>query len=217
MSRWQATFVGLIALLIPACNDSHPGLTRVACVGDSITDGGGIADHRNDIYPMVLQRLLGEGYDVRNFGDCGSALMMQSDKPYRREKAYRLALEYRPDVVVILLGTNDSKPWNWQHAADFTSDYVALVHSFQELRSRPRVFLCTPVPAFPGGMGINDTCIRTEVKPKVEEVGRELNLPVIDLYTNLSGKPELFSDRVHPNEAGARLIAEVVARAIEGK
>jgi lysophospholipase L1-like esterase len=216
MTRWGATFLGLIALLIPACEDSHPGVTRVACVGDSITDGGGVVD-RNDTYPMVLQRLLGATYDVRNFGDCGSALLTQSDKPYRHEKAYRLALEFRPDVVVILLGTNDSKPWNWQHSAQFKADYASLVHSFQELRSRPRVFVCTPVPAYPGEMGINDDCIRTEVKPRVEEVGRELNLPVIDLYTSLSGKPELFPDRVHPNEAGRRLMAEVIARVVAGQ
>jgi lysophospholipase L1-like esterase len=216
MIRWGAVCVGLIALLIPACDDSHPGVTRVACVGDSITDGAGIAD-RNDIYPMVLQRLLGGAYDVRNFGDCGSALLAQSDKPYRQEKAYRVALQFRPDVVVILLGTNDSKPWNWQHSAHFISDYTALVHSFQELKSQPRVFVCTPLPAYPGGMGINDDCIRTEVKPRVEELGRALNLSVIDLYTSLSGKPELFQDRVHPNEGGMRLMAEVVARAIVGQ
>ncbi len=216
MIRWSSIFVGLGSLILPACADDRKDLVRVVCVGDSITYGDGVEEREKNSYPAVLQRLLGDHYRVRNFGDSGSALLAKSDKPYRKEGAYADALKFRPNVVVILLGTNDTKPWNWQHADDFAADYTELIRSFQKLSSQPQVFLCVPVPAYPGGAGIDDTRIRTGVKPKVEELGRELNLPVIDLYTTFSDKKELFSDTVHPNAEGAKLLAETVARAIRG-
>jgi lysophospholipase L1-like esterase len=42
-------------------------------------------------------------------------------------------------------------------------------------------------------------------------------LPVIDLYAALSGKPEMFPDKIHPNAAGAKVMAEAVEAAILGR
>src|SRR4051794_12474851 len=142
---------------------------RVACVGDSITFGSGIADRAHNSYPAQLARLLGDRYDVRNFGVSGATLLKNGDKPYWKEKAFQEAKDFQPDLVVIKLGTNDSKPQNWKHKDEFVADARDLVREFSGLPSHPRVFVCRPVPAYPGNWGIRDEVIRNEVIPLLDE------------------------------------------------
>ena len=196
----------LLAILPVSCR-SDDNRIRVACVGDSITLGGG--EDRRDNYPGNLQRLLGDGYNVRNFGVNGVTVVRQADQPYVQESAFTRAKDFKPNVVVIALGTNDTKIQNWGHVESFVADYKALVAEFQALDPKPQIYLCIPVPAFLDGDWINKDRVR-ELRPKVELVGKDLNLPVIDLYTALDGRPDLFPDNVHPNPDGARLIAEAV-------
>lgn len=211
MPRWTRAF-GLLALLAASCRADDR--VRVACVGDSITFGIGVENLKTEPYPAVLQKLLGDRYEVRNFGISGSTLLKKGEKPYVQEEAFRLAKEFRPNVVVIKLGTNDTKAQNWVHQAEFEADYREFVQEFKALDSKPRVFLCVPVPAYRGNFGIIDEHVR-ELKRRIERLGKELNLPVIDLYTPLSDHPDWFPDQVHPNPAGARKIAETVHAAIK--
>ena len=123
----------------------------VACIGDSITYGSGISDRIKDSYPAQLQRLLRQydrNWQVGNFGVSGATLLHRGDKPYVRESAYNDARAYNPDIVIIKLGTNDSKPQNWQYKEDFVADYSAMIDVFRSLPSRPQVWICKPVPAF---------------------------------------------------------------------
>src|SRR5687768_14105445 len=100
----------------PACADDKKDAVRVACVGDSITYGAGVSNRDRNCYPAVLQRLLGDGHDVRNFGVSGTTVLAKGDNPYTLQKVYQQAREFKPHVVVIALGTNDTKPQNWKHA-----------------------------------------------------------------------------------------------------
>ena len=113
-------------------------------------------------------------------------------------------------MVIIKLGTNDSKPQNWKYKDEFVRDYEEFIEEFRKLPSHPRVYVCTPVPAFPGDWGISDSVIRKEVIPFVMKIAAEKLVPVIDLYSALAGKGEFFPDRVHPDEDGARLIANTL-------
>jgi acyl-CoA thioesterase-1 len=189
----------------------------VACVGDSITFGSGVENRESNAYPAVLQRLLGDPYEVKNFGVSGATLLKNGDKPYWNQKAFDQAKALEPDIVIIKLGTNDSKPQNWKHRDEFAADAAAMVDAFASLPSKPKVYVCTPVPAYPGNFGIDDTRIREGVILIWEKVAKEKNAPVIDLYAALSGKPELFPDKVHPNAAGAKLMAETIYKAVAGK
>ncbi len=117
---------------------------KVACVGNSITEGAGL----RVTYPAALQELLGEAYEVQNYGLGGRTLLKKGDFPYWNEAMYTDALDWNPDVVIIKLGTNDTKPQNWQHKEYFIGNYVALVKSFQKLPSKPKVYICYPVPVF---------------------------------------------------------------------
>ncbi|MCP4263310.1 MAG: hypothetical protein GY774_38255 [Planctomycetes bacterium] len=186
----------------------------VACVGDSITYGSGITDRNNNSYPAQLDRMLQKfdnQWQVQNFGVSGATLLRNGDKPYVRESAYNQVLAAEPDAVIIKLGTNDSKPHNWEHKDDFISDYIFLIDSFVELPSKPRIWICYPVPAFNSNFGISDAVIKDEIIPMVSEIAELRDVEVIDLYTALSDAAALFPDGIHPNAEGAKLIAQAIA------
>jgi len=212
MARWLATMAMVCGfpVAMPAAET-----IRIACVGDSITEGAGLMNREKEAYPAVLQQLLGETYDVKNFGVSGRTLLSKGDAPYINEKKYKDALAFLPNIVVIKLGTNDTKPANWKHAEEFVADYTALIESFAKLESKPKIYLCTPVPAFPGEWGIENSRIKDGVIPKVLAIAKDKKRPVIDLYQALSGKAKLFPDKVHPNAAGAKLMAQAVQKALQ--
>jgi acyl-CoA thioesterase-1 len=187
---------------------------RVACIGDSITAGADIRV-RNMHYPNQLQKLLGDKYDVKNFGVSGRTLLKKGDHPIWREKKYKNAIAFNPNIVVIKLGTNDTKPQNWKYKDEFKSDLIAMVKQFQALGAKPKVFLCKPVPVYQTKWGISEKVVTEGVIPIVEAVAKEMNLKVIDLYTALSGKEKLFPDKIHPNGKGATIMAETIKKAIQ--
>lgn len=189
-----------------------PSKIRIACVGDSITQGVGAKGQ--DSYPAQLQVLLGDSYEVKNFGNSGSTMLRSGDKPYCLQGQYQAMLEMKADFYVIKLGTNDTKPHNWVKRADFKPSAHALIDSIREANPRATVFVCLPVPAFPDNFGITDEVIRNGVIPELKQVAIEKKTHVIDLYAALTGKSEMVPDRVHPNGAGYALISAAVAKAI---
>lgn len=205
----------VLLLLITASLATAAEPIRVACVGDSITFGAGVEDREKNCYPKVLGDLLGEGYDVRNFGVSGATLLKEGDKPYWKEGKFKEATDFNPNIVIIKLGTNDTKPQNWAHKDQFEADTKALVEHFRGLPAKPEIYLCHPVPAYPGNWGINDATIKKEVVPLVDAAAKETKSKVIDLYKALSRKPGMFPDKVHPNAAGAKVIAETVFKAVQ--
>ncbi|HNS20768.1 MAG TPA: GDSL-type esterase/lipase family protein [Sedimentisphaerales bacterium] len=181
----------------------------VACVGDSITYGAGIVT-----YPKQLQGILRQydaAWEVRNFGVSGATLLRRGDKPYIAQAAYTDARTCNPDVVVIKLGTNDSKPQNWQYKDDFVTDYSNMIDVFRSLPSKPAVWICKPVPAFAVNFTIRPDVIRDEILPLIDRISQEKGVPVIDLYAALLPHAALFPDSIHPNTEGAGIIAETVA------
>ena len=184
---------------------------RIACVGDSITYGSGIVGRESNSYPAVLQHLLGEKFEVKNFGVSGATLLKNGDKPYWKENAFKNATDFKPNIVVIKLGTNDSKPQNrTNYMSEFAADLTAMVNHFVALDSKPKIYLCLPAPVYKTQWGINEESVADEVIPAIKKVAAEKKLPVIDLHAALADKKEMFPDNVHPNAAGARLMAEMV-------
>ena len=187
---------------------------RVACVGDSITYGAGIKDRNNMNYPKQLGKLLGKEYEVRNFGNSGSTMLKKGDKPYWKQKEFKAALEYAPNIVIIKLGTNDTKPQNWKHGAEYSVDYKAMISSFNNLSSKPKVYICLPVPVVKTRWGITNEIVIKEIIPAIRKVSDQTKSEIIDLNTPFKGKNELIPDFVHPNGAGATVIAKTVKNCI---
>ncbi len=214
-------FMGFVCLAAdaptPIKTEDYKEPIRVACVGDSITFGAGVEKRELNSYPVVLGKLLGDKWQVKNFGVSGATMLKNGDKPYNKQKAYAAALEFKPNVLVLKLGTNDSKPQNWKNKADFGADAKALVAEFQKVDPKIKVYVCLPVPAYPGNWGISDQIIKDEIIPILKGVAKDTSASVIDLYAALSDKKELFPDKVHPNAKGAALIAASVFQALTGK
>ncbi len=190
---------------------------RIACIGDSITYGASIKNRIKDCYPAQLGRMLGEKWQVRNFGVSGATLLKNGDLPYWNQQAFKDALAYNPNVVIIKLGTNDTKPQNWKYKDRFAADYSDMIDRFAELPSNPRIWICRPVPAYGERWGISETIVKNEVIPLINQISHSRNVPVIDLYEPLSGKPEQFPDKIHPNAEGAHGIAKEIYAVLTGR
>ncbi len=195
--------------------NDYARVIRVACVGDSITFGAGIENRDINSYPAQLSRYLDKKWDVRNFGVGGTTLLKQGDRPYWNQDAYRQSLAFVPDVVIIKLGTNDSKPQNWAFKDQFVTDYVALINGFKALGSR--IWICLPVPAFPARWGISDEVIRLETIPMLRVIAQQTDVSVIDLYQPFTGRADLFPDQIHPNAEGAGVMARTIYTALTGR
>ena len=211
LSIWRCCYV--LALSVYLATNLVAAPIRVACVGDSITYGAAIQDRVNNNYPVVLGRLLGDGYDVKNFGVNGATLLKKGDKPYWKESAFAAAKNFKPQLVIIKLGSNDSKPQNWKYKDEFTKDLIDLVRIFELLESKPQVWICKPAPVAMDRWGITEAVVKQEVIPAVVAAARQTKgVKLIDIYKVLAPHPELFPDGVHPNAAGAKLMAVEVHR-----
>lgn len=189
---------------------------RVACIGNSITDGFGIDMASQRGYPAQLQQLLGDGYHVKNFGVSGRTMLNKGDLPYQNELAWRDALAFRPDIVIIKLGTNDSKPENWQYNKGFKDDLQQMVDALQANKNNPRILLCTPIPAFKPTWNINDSVIVHGITPVINKVAKKNKLQVIDLHTLYANDGDkMIDDGIHPDAKGARRMAEIIAEQLK--
>ena len=187
---------------------------RVTCVGDSITYGVGTT--KGNSYPSQLGRMLGAKWVVKNFGVNSATLLKHGNKPYQKQAAFQKALASEPDVVVIKLGTNDTKPENWAHKDEFIADYEDLIRRFASLPSKPHIYICRPafVPA-PGNYTINEAGVLAEI-PLLDKIAADTSATVVDPHAPLQAHPELLPDRVHPNNQGATILAKTVYQAIIG-
>ena len=187
---------------------------RVACVGNSITFGAAIENREQNSYPAQLGKLLGNDWEVKNFGVSGTTLLKNGDRPYWKQKAFIDAKDFNPDVVVIKLGTNDTKPQNWKFKNEYIIDYTSLILEFRALPSKPIVFMCFPVPAYPERWGISDSIIRIDVIPMIKKIGKNNKVKIINLYKPLSNHADWFPDKIHPNAIGAGEMAKVINKVL---
>jgi lysophospholipase L1-like esterase len=187
---------------------------KVSCVGNSITYGYDLPKPSTQSYPGQMQVLLGTTeWEVGNFGSSGRTMLKSGGYSYWDDQLYKNALASNPNFVVIELGTNDSKRWLWDwKGSEFKSDYTTFVQSFQNLSSKPEIWIGLLIPGEKTDWDIYNTYIKDKVNPKIKEVALEMGLGLIDLYTELSAnKSEWYlPDSVHPSIAGAGLIAQKV-------
>ena len=221
LSRVLIAFPIVVALASrPAAAQSRTP-THVACVGDSITYGY-MASSASASYPSVLQKLFGSAVHVGNYGHSATTLLSTGDLPYQNQSEYTAATSFASGAgatavvdVIIMLGTNDSKSYNWMsgtstRAAQYVTDLTAMVDHFTLLSTHPLVYLAYPPRAFANTYGISGTIIHDQIIPLISQVAAAKNLPVIDVDTPTASHSELFPDGVHPNDTGYALVAQVM-------
>ncbi len=186
---------------------------KIACVGNSITQGPG--RDNPDSYPLQMQAILGDTYLVKNFGVSGRTMLRNGDYPYWNEPQFEEVKEFQPDILVIMLGTNDSKPQNWKYASEFRQDYLDMIDEFKEhMPVDGKVYVILPVPVTRENFGITPVVMNSEQRLMLYDIIDESGSDFIDLYTPFMGKEDLLPDGVHPNTEGLGIMASVIARAI---
>ncbi len=214
MVVWRGV-VGLVLYMSSLAKAAEPAgdrpRIRVACVGDSITEHS----RQPTAYPTRLQEALGSSYEVRNFGRSNSGVLKGGDHPYWKLDLFTNALAFRPHLVTILLGTNDTKEQNWiAHGAAFADDYRDLIRQFGRLRLPPRIFIGLPPPMFQAPWGLQPEVLQDQLIPMMRKIATDFDLPVVDVNAALKDKAHLFPDGVHPNAMGQAVIAETFHEAI---
>lgn len=218
-------FAGAIAAL--AINAQ--AITKVACVGNSITYGYGL--NGATTYPQHLQQILGSEYEVKNFGNSGKMFHKGSNESYWSQAEFKEAYSYAPDIVVIELGTNDSKyfydgqgsssgynyMYNPSYKDEMYKDYEALIDTFAHQPQAPRIIATLQPYAQNVEWGIVDTAIVNQINPLIKEVATKKGVAIIDLHSQFNKLEWLLDDVVHPNATGAKELAQIIANGIQGK
>ncbi len=210
--------------LLPCASGSTQGaeVVRVACVGDSITEGTANPDHERNSWPRILGRMLEAEapgrFVVGNFGRSGATALRRGSRPYWGESVFAEGVAFAPDEVIVNLGTNDASVRNWaDHGAEFEGDLRDLIETYLALEGPPRVWLShlTPFHA-PHREAEVRVPWRAEAEATIAKLAEEFGLEVLDLGAGLVGHPELLPDGVHPNTAGNERMAQVAFEALVG-
>ena len=215
----RKVFVLSLALML-ACALGAQEKVRVACVGNSITYGSGVENREVNAYPVKLQQMLGEGYEVGNFGKPGATLLNRGHRPYNQQQEYKDAIAFAGDIVVIHLGINDTDPRDWPNYRDeFIGDYRALMDDFRKANPKVRFLIArmTPLshrhPRFESGT--RDW--HGEIQEAIACIAQAEKVQMIDFHEPLYPYPYILKDAVHPDAEGAQILAKTVYEGITGK
>ena len=193
---------------------------KVACMGNSVTYGYGLKDPATQSYPVQLQKMLGDQYEIENFGHSGATLLKKGHNPYYKTKEFAEAIELVPDIAVIHLGLNDTDPRDWNnYSNDFRGDYSWMIDTLRKTNPHIKIYICLMTPIFNRHprfrSGTRDWYWK--VQDQIKQIARTHSAGLIDLHTPFYFHPNLFADALHPNNEGAVILATTVYRAITGK
>ena len=193
--RFVYSFAALILILSPNAFSQLEQI-RVACIGNSITQGSATT------WPGTLGSLLGSHYNVQNYGLGSRTMLRKGDYPYWIENTFYVAQDFNPHIIFISLGTNDSKPQNWQYGSEFLTDYRDFVRTFRKNGRNPQIYVCFPPPAFIDNFGITDSIIHDQIIPLIDTIRRTEKTLLIDWNTLMAGMSSYFADGIHPSNDG---------------
>lgn len=202
---------------------------KIACFGDSITEGVGDATS----YPEYLQDILG-AKEVLNLGIGGSTVCSDHDDGVQAMSDRMDEIPEDIDLVIVMGGTNDNfyqAEWQfgflyWDSKGDgtFCGDMQLLMRRFKWIFPDMRVIFLTP----PSNTKVDE--LREENPSLLDQaryaeattyIGAEEGMPVVDLFnqnflnahdSNVASK--LMQDKVHFNSAGNEVLAQRVASEI---
>ena len=206
-------FVFLISIFSQFELAAQKNAIKVACIGDSVTAGYLLSDAVKESYPSQLQILMGEKYEVKNFGYSGATLLKKGHKPYYKTKEFADALAYSPDIAVIHLGLNDTDPRNWpNYKEEFDADYSWLIDILKKQNPAVKIYICRLTPIFNDHSrfksGTRDWF--WQIQSHIPNIAKANQVGLIDLHEKLYPRPDLFPDALHPTKEGAAIFAQTV-------
>jgi len=212
--KWLALVIAILIMLLSVETyawqtgnfSNRSNFIKIAMIGDSITAG---TNYANDLWLM-----LGSKYVMGNFGVNGATIYLKSDNPWVFAPACKAAKQFEPQIVIIMLGTNDANPSLNETNSEFIDEYSSLISQFQELASKPKVWIVKPPPIFSNNDGLSGTDFSQNIIPDIERVGNMTGVPVIDVYDAMLNHSSYFPDGVHPNADGSVAVANVTYAAL---
>lgn len=201
-------------------------IIKVACVGDSITQGINSTDPQNMTYPAYIQQMLGYDYYVLNAGLSGYSICKIDEYAYFKTNQYLQAREMRPDVVLFALGTNDANPTpnqpykNWddpQYDREnvFIESTNELLDAFVQINPDVQIYMILPASLFKvGADGWNAEAwtknIVEHAHPLLKKIAEERNLPTVDMFPWSLENKEVFTDGLHPKDETYKTFAQYI-------
>ena len=210
-----------------SAEDTSSATIRLACVGDSNTING---------YPAILQS--GDDWTVNVYATGDATILDGTFQPYRSTDEYQSLLASSPDVVIIMLGTNDARHQYWDPleegetvfdgtpSQEFRQGYYELIMELRELDSTPEILVATPPPINPGGLAVDGRWAMARMRdnlndgviPLIREVAAEAEgVKLVDVHGHMSasgGVVDLMDDGVHYSSAGYKKMCEVFEAAL---
>jgi lysophospholipase L1-like esterase len=199
------------------CSPHPEEMTRikVACVGGSTTEGAGTSSKYLYSWPVVLREIIGDDYYVENLGVSGTTLQNIPGQGWKATSQYNYTKLLNPDIILMGLGGNDSKASNWD-SLNFVRDYKSIIEEFRALPSSPQLYLNCTNKYRSNSFGVDDKVYVANVISITMNLAKQYMLPVMDYHSTTSpdSMASLFPDGVHPNDAGARIIAEKIGQVL---
>ncbi|MBQ8382199.1 MAG: hypothetical protein IJX47_03235 [Clostridia bacterium] len=192
-------------------------LIKVACIGDSITHGTTSDDESAYNYPVYLQRMLGYDYYVEKYGAPGFSLTSTDTFSYMSYSAmYKGSQDAKPDVVIIMLGTNDCNPFDdykdWSNpsrATAFQKSATTMIDAYKRANRNVQIYLMTP-PTVPQNADWASN-VKNYAVPLITEVAEAKGCNLIDIYSwSLKNTSVFAGDGLHPKNETYEDLAEAV-------
>jgi lysophospholipase L1-like esterase len=215
MKKYRILCCIIILIIITLCNYSQNYHVRIGFIGNSITQGVGLPDPETQCFSAQLAGMLpaiyGDTCIVKNFGITTTTMLKNGDVSYWNSTQFNDCMDYAAEICVILLGTNDSKPQNWDVYGDkFIDDYLSMIDTIKTRNPFTKFIVCYPPPAYEIVWDIRDSVIKNGVIPGVDSVLAKTGAGLIDFYHPLLDSVSLFPDKIHPNARGSKAMAEIV-------
>ena len=186
-------------------------VTKWACVGDSITAGWKLKDPQ--MYYYKLGVMLGSEYEVRNYGHSARTMLKEPIEgvSYWISPMFTDSQDWNPDIVSIMLGTNDAHPNNWPlFAVEYQQDAIDMVTIYKDLPSHPRVILMKVPPAKNDG---REPAL-SQVNEILEHVAEVTDVELVDVYSAIDNshpdpysENQLYKDPIHLSAISHTIIA----------
>ncbi|PTN08687.1 GDSL-type esterase/lipase family protein [Mangrovibacterium marinum] len=195
---------------------------KMACIGNSIT--AGVYDHgKKDLqvsyatqFGKLMTAIYGDTLEILNAGVSGRMMTKHGTQPIWIEPAFKKALDFAPDICLIALGTNDSKPVLFDLVQkEFYNDYQAMIDTFRSINPNVTVVVCLPPPIFEGHTYSptsphNDTLLVNYTIPLIDSIARNNQLTVVDFHTPFQDSLQYFTDHLHPSIEGHQKMGKIL-------
>ncbi len=210
--------------LVNGTAETYSEPLRIACIGDSITEGYSSGNRQTLSYPaQLLKRLHGEGKDVLlgNYGCSGTRVLQYNKQYYNDMLAYTLSTEEADaDLVIIGLGTNDAGITQSGHGQlmRFYEEYMQLLRDYGENPETEKVYATTATYR-PSTYGYGAVYARAYQIKAVETLAKTADKYVsVDLYALLLqdclDDKVLKDDNLHPHADGYTIYVDKLYNAI---